>query len=294
MHLSKAKFIKTVRLVSVVLLVGYLGLCSLLRFGQARLIFHPSAQLDATPDTLNLPYETVQLPVSTGHLYGWWIPVAAPSAPVVLYLHGNGSNIGDLVNQADRLHQIGLSVLLFDYRGYGRSSPPFPSEAIVYEDGEAAWRYLTETRQIAPQQVVLFGESLGGAVAIELGVRHPDAAGVIVQSSLTSMHDMASYTKLSHLFPTDWLLTQRFDSLAKVRSLQIPSLFIHGTADKTIPPRMSQALYAAAPQLKQLLLIPDAAHTNVARLGGTAYLHAIQSFTNRYAAGPKNWSFTAD
>lgn len=265
------------------LLAGYLGLCLLLRLGQARLIFHPSAELDATPAAENLVYADVQLPVSTGHLYGWWIPAVAPNPPVVLYLHGNGSNIGDLVNQADRLHHLGLSILLFDYRGYGRSSPPFPNEAIVYEDGEAAWQYLTQIRQIAPQQIVLFGESLGGAVAIELATRHSQAAGVIVQSSLTSMRDIADYTKLSCLFPTDWLLTQRFDSLAKVRSLQTPSLFIHGTADQTIPPGMSQALYAAAPHAKQLLLVPEATHTNVARLGGTQYRQTIQAFVERYA-----------
>lgn len=266
------------------LLAGYLGLCLLLRFGQARLIFYPSAELDATPAAQNLAYEEVQLPVPTGHLDGWWIPAAVPNAPVVLYLHGNGSNMGDLVNQADRLHHLGLSILLFDYRGYGRSSPPFPNEAIVYEDGEAAWQYLTQTRQIAPQRIVLFGESLGGAVAIELATRHPQVAGVIVQSSLTSMRDIADYTNLSRLFPTDWLLTQRFDSLAKVRSLQPPSLFIHGTADQTLPPRMSQALYAAAPHAKKLLLIPEARHSNVAHLGGRQYLQAIKTFVEQYAA----------
>jgi len=268
--------------VSAVLLIIYLGLCLLLRLGQARLIFYPSAELDATPAAQNLAYEEVRFPVSTGSLHGWWIPAITPNAPVVLYLHGNGSNIGDLVNQADRLHQLGLSVLLFDYRGYGNSSPPFPNEAIVYEDGEAAWQYLTQIRGIAPEQIFLFGESIGGAVAIELATRHPDAAGVIVQSSLTSMQDMADYTKLSRLFPTDWLLTQQFDSLSKVRSLQIPSLFIHGTADQTIPVHMSQALFTTAPDPKQLLLVPNATHTNVPRLGGTLYLQTIQGFINRY------------
>lgn len=267
---------------SATLLIIYLSLCLLLRFGQARLIFHPSAQLDATPAAQNLAYEEVRLPVSTGSLFGWWIPATNPNAPVVLYLHGNGSNIGDLINQADRLHQLRLSVLLFDYRGYGNSSPPFPNEAIVYEDGEAAWQYLTQTREIASQKIFLFGESIGGAVAIELATRHPDAAGVIVQSSLTSMQDVADYIKLLRLFPTDWLLTQQFDSLDKVRSLQLPSLFVHGTADQTIPVHMSQALFATAPDPKQLLLVPNATHTNVARIGGTQYLQTIQGFIDRY------------
>jgi fermentation-respiration switch protein FrsA (DUF1100 family) len=270
------------RSAALLIILIYLSCCLLLRFGQGRLIFHPSARLKATPAQQGLTYEEVHIPVSTGSLHGWWIPAAVPDAPVILYLHGNGSNVGDLVNQADRLHQLGFSVLLFDYRGYGHSSPPFPNEAIVYEDGEAVWQYLTQTRQVVPQRIVLVGESLGGAVAIELARLHPELAGIIVQSSFTSMRGLAEHTQLSRLFPVDWLLTQRFDSLSKVRSLQVPSLFIHGTADKTIPPHMSQALYAAAPQPKHLLLVPEATHNNVSCLGGAQYLQAIRAFVEQY------------
>lgn len=143
-------------------LIGlYLGLGLLLRLGQSRLIFHPSSTLDATPADVNLSYEDVRLAAEPGYAHAWWIPAATANAPVLLYLHGNASNIGDLVHRADRFHQLGFAVLLLDYRGYGLSSPVFPTEAIVYEDAQLAWIHLTQARQIPPQQIVVFGQSLG-------------------------------------------------------------------------------------------------------------------------------------
>ncbi|MBF2048101.1 MAG: alpha/beta hydrolase [Leptolyngbya sp. IPPAS B-1204] len=262
------------------LVVGYLALCLLLRWGQTRLMFFPSTTLKASPDLVGLAYEEVWLPMPEGQVHGWWIP-ATDQAPVLLYLHGNGSNLGDLVTRAKRFHQLGLSVLLIDYRGYGRSQGPFPSEASVYADAEAAWQYLTQTRQISPDRIVVYGESIGGAVAIELAVRHPDAAAVIVESSFTSMRAMVARSIPEFLLPVDWLLTQQFDSLSKVRSLQVPILLIHGTADTTIPATMSQELFAAAPSPKHLLLIPNANHDNVIQIGGKQYKQTVQQFIVR-------------
>lgn len=260
------------------LLIGYIMVCLLLRWGQTRLMFFPSSSLKATPETVGLAYEDIWLSMPLGNVHGWWIP-AAPNAPVVLYFHGNGSNLGDLVSRAERLHRLGIAVLLIDYRGYGRSQGAFPSEDSVYEDATAAWHYLTQTRQIAPEKIVLYGQSIGGAVAIEMAIRHPEAAGVIVESSFTSMRAMIGQTlPASFLLPLDWLLTQHFDSLSKVGLLQVPILLIHGTADETIPASMSQDLWAVAPYPKQLLLIPGADHNNVARLGGEHYLQPVQAF----------------
>ncbi|WAL62043.1 alpha/beta hydrolase [Thermocoleostomius sinensis] len=264
-------------------LIGlYLGLCLLLRVGQSHLIFHPPSTLAATPADVDLNYEDVYLTADSGYAHAWWIPSATPNAPVLLYLHGNASNVGDLVHRADRLHQLGFSVLLLDYRGYGFSSPGLPTEATVYEDAQLAWNYLTQARRIPPHQIVVFGQSLGGAVAIELATRQPDMGGIILESTFTSMRDMVDHTNLSRLFPTNLILTQQFDSLAKVPTLQVPSLFIHGAADNTIPVRMSQALFAAAPQPKYLLIIPAATHNDVAQLGGSSYLETIQEFVNQY------------
>lgn len=282
------RFRRSCRRIAQSVLIGlftaYLGLVLALRLGQTRLIFFPSSELGATPAAVDLSYEEIWIPVGTGHVHGWWIPSPTEPAPALLYLHGNGSNIGDLVHRAKRLHQLGLSVLLIDYRGYGYSSAGFPSEASVYEDANASWMYLTQTRRIPPGQIFGYGQSIGGAVAIELATRQPDMAGVIVESSFTSMRAMADYVGLSCALPMDWILTQSFDSLSKVRSLQVPLLLIHGTDDKTIPARMSRELFAAAPAPKQLWLVPGADHDNVSRLGGITYLQTIQAFIAKYAA----------
>ena len=211
-------------------------------------------------------------------MHGWWIPASKPNAQVLLYLHGNGINIGANVAHANRFHRLGFSVLLPDYRGYGRSEGRFPTEASVYQDAAVAWDYLVQERKIQPEQIFLYGHSLGGAVAIDLAVKHPDAAGLIVESSFTSIRDIVDYQSIYRIFPIDLILNQRFDSIRKVRSLALPVLFIHGTADLRVPATMSQQLYEAAPQPKQLVLIPDAGHNDTAETAGDKYFQMMQKF----------------
>ncbi|NJR66078.1 MAG: alpha/beta hydrolase [Leptolyngbyaceae cyanobacterium CRU_2_3] len=246
------------------------------------MIFLPSAQIQTTPEAFNLPYEKVWIAIRSGsrveQLYGWWIPGNSPDAPVVLHFHGNAVNIGANLDQADRFHQLGWSVLLMDYRGYGQSEGNFPQEKQVYQDAEAMWNYLTRDRHIPPEQIILYGHSLGGAIAIELATHHPNAAGLIVESSFTSIRQMIDRTMNLDLFPVDLLLTQRFNSINKVAALQVPVLFIHGTADQRTLPDMSAALYEAAPQPKQLYLVPAAGHNDVGAVGGAAYLTVVQNF----------------
>jgi len=198
---------------------------------------------------------------------------------VVLYLHGNGSNVGANVEHANRFHRLGLSVFLIDYRGYGKSQGDFPSESRVYEDAQLAWDYLVQQRGINPHQIYIYGHSLGGAIAIDLAVRHPEAAGLIVEGSFTSARAMVDFQKgLFWMFPIDFLLTQRFDSLAKVDRLQIPVLFIHGTADTVVPSQMGKKLFDAAPEPKQLYMVPDGGHNNAAQIGGAEYLDRVKQF----------------
>jgi pimeloyl-ACP methyl ester carboxylesterase len=198
---------------------------------------------------------------------------------VVLYLHGNGSNVGANVEHAHRFHRLGLSVFAIDYRGYGKSQGDFPSESQVYEDAQLAWDYLVQQRGVNPHQIYIYGHSLGGAIAIDLAVRHPEAAGLIVEGSFTSTRAMVDFQKgLFWLFPIDWLLRQRFDSLSKVDRLQMPVLFIHGTADNVVPVEMSKKLFDAAPEPKQLYIVPDGGHNNVAQIGGAEYLQIVSQF----------------
>jgi uncharacterized protein len=232
-----------------------------LYLGQARMIYLPTAQHKQTPSNIKLNFEEVRLPVQGGEVHGWWLP-NPKATKTILYLHGIGLNIGSNLDPAKRLYDQGFSVLLIDYRGYGQSSGPFPSEKRIYEDTEAAWNYLTTTRQIQPAKIVLYGHSLGGAIAIDLAKRHPDAGSLIVQSSFTSMYDMAMQRPYSRIFPLKLLLHERYDSIEKVETLKVPVLYIHGLKDETIAHGMSQTLYDRSPEPKQLFLVLQGTHDN--------------------------------
>jgi pimeloyl-ACP methyl ester carboxylesterase len=267
----------------VVPLIAYVGLGIWLRFYQTRMIFFPPAAIRTTPADLGLPYEKVEIPVGEGTVRGWWIESPQADAPVIMWFYGNASNKGDIVGRAANLYDRGFSSFLFDLRGYGASEGNFPSEASVYKDAQAAWTYLVDERQISPEQIWLYGQSLGGAIALDLASRQSDLGGAIIESSFTSIKDMANTTGVGRLYPTEWILTQRFESLEKVRSLQFPLLFIHGTRDGTVPVEMSEELYATASEPKELLLIPGADHNNVADVGGSEYLEAIAQFVRKHS-----------
>jgi pimeloyl-ACP methyl ester carboxylesterase len=227
-----------------------------------------------------MQFEEFYFPVGKGadkgELHAWWVPAEKANAPTVLYLHGNYRNISNNLEHTLRLHNFGFNVLLSDYRGYGKSSGGSPNETKVYEDAETAWQYLLEQRGVRPQQAFIYGHSLGGAIAIHLAVRHPEAAGLITESTFTSMIEMG---KLSYPFlPIDWLLDQRFESLNKISQLKIPVLLIHGTWDKRVPIQMAQQLYAAAPQPKTLILIEGGEHNNSGAVGWVEYRDALSSF----------------
>ncbi|HEY9747960.1 MAG TPA: alpha/beta hydrolase [Allocoleopsis sp.] len=274
------------------LAIAYLAACIFLLFRQNRFIFFPAPVSATMPAAAKLTYQDIWIPIATStgkteRLHGWWIPAVGPAQGVILYLHGNGSNVGDTVSQCQRFHQLGLSVFVFDYRGYGLSEGNFPTEAQVYADTQVAWNYLTQVREIPPQQIFLYGHSLGGAIAIDLAVKQPEIAGLIVESSFTSMRRMVDFRGGFDLFPADLLLTQKFNSLEKVRWLQMPVLFIHGTLDLTVPAEMSRTLFQAAPEPKQLLFVEDAGHNDVAAIGEDRYLKAIQTFIEQVRARPQ-------
>jgi pimeloyl-ACP methyl ester carboxylesterase len=272
------------------LTIAYSAACIFLFTAQSKFIFFPTRAIETTPDDLQLRYQDVWLPISSKNgavqsVHGWWIPASkssvnqGESGKVVLYLHGNGLNVGANVEHANRFHRLGLSVFLIDYRGYGQSQGDFPTESQVYQDAQLAWDYLVKKRGINPKQIYIYGHSLGGAIAIDLAVRHPEAAGLIVEGSFTSTRAMVDFQKgLYRMFPIDLLLTQRFDSIAKVDRLQMPVLFIHGTADNIVPVEMGRKLFDAAPEPKQLYIVPDAGHNNLAQFGGAEYLQRVRHF----------------
>lgn len=276
--------------VGILAALSYCAVCILIFLQQPRFIFFPSSIIETTPTFLNLHYEEVWLPVKikshqVEYIHGWWLKPNQSNGKVILYLHGNGINIGANITHASRFSQLGFSVLLIDYRGYGRSQGRFPNEKRVCEDAAIAWNYLVQQRKIAPSQIFIYGHSLGGAIAIDLAIKQPNAAGLIVESSFTSIRQVVAYRNIFRMFPVDLILTQRFDSIQKVPQLKMPVLFIHGVSDVTIPAFMSEELYNAAPKLKKLLLVPGAGHNNVAEVASVEYLQAVLFFCNRLCEG---------
>lgn len=263
--------------------IAYLLICIALWIWQKRLIFYPSSIIEYTPSDLGLAYSDVWIPVLTWEgklekMHGWWIPSESSSPEVVLYLHGNGVNIGANLGPVKKFHSYGMDVLIIDYRGYGRSEGKFPNESEVYRDAQAAWDYLVLKRNVAAEKIFIFGHSLGGAIAIDLAVRKPNAAGVIVESTFTSMVEMIDHQGIYSFLPAKLVLNQRFDTSSKLKLLRVPLLLIHGTDDRTVPCAMSQVLYDMAEVPKQLLLISFASHNNVASFGGEQYIQGVQKF----------------
>jgi fermentation-respiration switch protein FrsA (DUF1100 family) len=271
-----SRFSRFMRALVLGITIIYLVICALLWNRQAHLIFFPSYVIDLTPANFGAKFEQIDARASGETLRGWWIP-AVSSECAIVYLHGNGGNISANAAQAVRLAHLGCSVLLLDYRGYGESDGKFPSETSVYADAESMWNYAGE-RGFKPSQLLIYGHSLGGAIAIELARHHPDAKGLIVESSLTSVRDVADQTPAYRAFPIALLGTQHFDSIHKISEIHIPVLFIHGTADRIVPFFMSQHLFAAANQPKRLVLIPGAHHEDCVIVGGRLYLNAASDF----------------
>jgi len=259
------------------IVAAYVVLSAALWYGQGRILFHPSRIVDSTPADFNVAFDPVVLPLGDDRLAGWWLPAGKPAARTLLYLHGNAGNIGANAAHAVRLRNAGLNVFIFDYRGYGESTGGGARERLVYEDAERAWTYLVQERKLAASDIVIYGHSLGGAIAIDLAGKHPDAGALIAESTFTSILDAAHGTVFAYL-PLGLIVTDRFDSISKIRTIRVPKLILSGDADTMIPPHMAEQLYAAAAEPKQLALITGGHHDDSASVNAIDYFRALDAF----------------
>lgn len=234
-----------------VLAAAYGGLSLWLFVFQSNLVFYPETgrEISATPDQIGLPYEDIHLKTSDGiSLHGWHVPAVQPHG-TVLFLHGNAGNISHRLDSVQMFQRLGYSTLIFDYRGYGNSSGK-PTEEGTYMDAEAAWLHLTEQRHIPSCRIVLFGESLGGAVGAWLAARQKPAA-LVIASGFTSVPDLGQ--QLYPYLPVRWLARIRYDARESLRSVAAPVLIAHSPKDDIIPFEHGQALFAVANPPKQFL-----------------------------------------
>jgi fermentation-respiration switch protein FrsA (DUF1100 family) len=260
---------------------GLLLIVAGIRYFEDSFIYFPPRFPEGFPPAhaFRLPVEDVWLTTQDNiRLNAWYLP-SPGSEKALLWFHGNAENIGHGLGQAVFYSRLGVNVLAVDYRGYGRSEGS-PDEAGVYRDADAAYDYLIQVRHIQPKNIVIYGHSLGGAVAIDLASRR-ECGGLIVQSSFTSIRDMARRTFRIPLF--EYIPKSRFNSLAKIPRVRAAILIVHGTRDETVPFSMGQRLFAAAPEPKFFLPIEGAGHNDVVEIGGDQLLERFKAFLERPA-----------
>lgn len=245
--------------IGVIAIIGaaYAALCAVLYLLQERMLFlpgMPGRAITATPADAGLRFEEVTLTAADGvRLHGWWVPAPGPAARprrALLHCHGNAGNIGHRLEYVEIFHALGLDVLLFDYRGYGRSDGT-PGEAGLYLDAEAAWAHLV-ARGVRPADIVVHGQSMGGAVAAHLAARRQPAA-LVLESAFTSVPDVAA--RLYWWLPARWLARLSLDTRAELAGVRSPVLVIHSRDDEIIAFAHGQALHAAAREPKAFAAI---------------------------------------
>ena len=255
------------------------GGCGVLETKERELTWRPIRTAAAWFSGVPSGVQEVTLPVAESpgapRIHGWWWPSDDANAPVVLYLHGARWNLTGQLRRIAQLRDFGFSVFAIDYRGFGVSDGDLPSEATAYEDAHAAWKWIAQKQPDATRRYI-YGHSLGGAVAIDLAssLASGAAGGLIVESTFTSLADVAAAMSYEWL-PVGLILSQKFDSAAKIAQVRTPVLIVHGANDGYVPPRLSEALFAAAAAPKKLLLVEGASHNNSMWVGNEDYRAAL-------------------
>lgn len=248
------KFLVKVAVTTLAIVAGvYFLRAAVLFLDQSSHVYHPDSHWTATPQKEGLNYEEISFFASDGiGLSGWFVPAAGSARGLtVLVCHGNTGNISNGLPAIRLFHSLGLDVFIFDYRGYGHSEGKI-SEAGMYLDVEAAWRYLVDQRRILPKNIVISGRSLGAAVAARLAASHLSRS-LILESGFTSIVDAAA--ELYPQFPVRWFLRYRYETLKNLRKVRCPVLIVHSREDTIVSFHHGQALYAAASEPKRFFEI---------------------------------------
>ncbi len=269
----------------IIVLAAYGLLVLIVYFSQSHMLYYPdtpSRGISATPAQIGLPYEELELITEDGlKLHGWFLPAAGQARGTLLFFHGNAGNISHRLDSLKIFHSLDLAVLIFDYRGYGQSEGQ-PSEQGIYRDAEAAWNYLTDQKGIPSAEILLFGRSLGAAVAAYLAAQHP-AKGLILESAFTSVPDLAA--DLYPMLPVRWLSRNNYDVYGHLRTITAPLLVIHSREDEIIPFQHGRKLYQSARQPKRFLLLQGSHNDGFLRTG-ERYPQGLSMFVEGIASKP--------
>jgi len=257
--------------------VAYIGLVIILFLLQSRLIYFPEKQIMMTPEDVGLPYESVSVKtVDAVCLSGWFIP-SQNDRGTVLMCHGNAGNISHRLDWIRIFHSLRVNVFLFDYRGYGQSEGK-TSEQGTYRDVEAVWNYLIVSKRIPPENIIIHGVSLGGAIAAYAAQKFKPA-GLILESTFISVPDLAQ--KIYPYVPVRLLSRFEYSTRKYLKQVSVPVLIVHSQNDEMIPYEHCEALFKAAHKPKELLII-SGSHNEGFIVSQNEYTAGLNSFISKY------------
>ncbi|GMR15803.1 MAG: alpha/beta hydrolase [Gammaproteobacteria bacterium] len=253
---------------------GWIILNGLIYLQQPGMVFYPSKEIEVTPKEWGLTYEAVKLELADkSKISGWYLP--HPEAnKTVLFFHGNGGNISHRGNSLFIFHKLKLNVLIIDYAGYGESEGT-PSEDSLYQSAGAAWKYLITDKKVAPEKIIIFGRSLGGAVAVDLAAK-VRAGGLILESTFSSVRDIVdiAFPVMSNFL----YLRYSFDSLEKISKINSPVLMIHSPDDEVIPFELGVKLFEGGISKKNFIQIKGG-HNDGFMQSIRPYMQSLQAFS---------------
>ncbi len=253
--------------------VCYLAIVALMWAFQERLVYIPSKTVSWTPSNYGLPFEDVTLTTRDGvELHGWFVPAKEPKG-VVLFCHGNAGNVSHRIDTLQILNQLGLSTFIFDYRGYGKSEGK-PGEQGTYYDADAAWKYLTRTRKIAASRIVVFGRSLGGAIAAWVAKEHSPRA-LVLESTFNSVPDMGRH--LYPFLPVGLVARIEYPTGKYVREAKCPVLVLHSQDDDIVPYALGREVFEAANEPKSFAEL-QGSHNDGFMDMGDRYIETLSTF----------------
>ena len=273
-------------ILSGILVGAFVAFGLYLYFAQDKMVFFPAKELIVTPDQVDIPFEDVFVNVTpTERIHGWYFQAAQTTNgkrhPTVLFFHGNAGNISHRMETISYLLSFDVNIFIFDYRGYGQSDGS-PNEEHIYADAQAAYDWLINQKGCQPDEMILFGRSLGGVVAVDLAT-HVTCRGLIVEASFTSAEDMGK--KMFPFFPVTLLLRYKLDSINKIANISCPVLITHSPEDDIVPYEFGRQLFAAAKPPKKFVQLAGT-HNDLQHYRNHTYQQALsQIFTGE----AKSW-----
>jgi hypothetical protein len=256
-------------------LLGFGIIFAYIKYIENKNIYFPAKEIESLPSLTNIPFEDVYIKTADEvKINGWFMPYKEANY-TLLFFHGNAGNIGHRLEKINILRELGVNIFIIDYRGYGKSEGK-PSEKGFYLDAQASYRYLVDNRKIRPQQIILYAESLGTAIAIDLASKFKVRA-LIIEGAFSSGKDMA---RRIYPFIPNFIFSNMYDSTAKIKNIEAPKLFLHAQDDEVVPLGLAKKLYSFAYEPKEFVELTGG--HNQAFLGSQEqYQTTIRSFLNK-------------